>query len=200
MVQILNDHKAKSFTVDYDSLVNAIIINVGITPLRDPETIKDSEIVYLKALWDTGATNSVVTKATAKKLGLVSIGKTKVFHAGGESTTNVFLVNLFLPNRFLVPVKVTECDDNTQFGLIIGMDIISRGDFAITNCNGRTAVSFRMPSLEKIDYNKQSATLPSVQKPVILEKKQQRNDMCACGSKKKYKNCCGQNQQSVHHN
>lgn len=200
MVNIINDNKPKSFTVDYDSLVNAIIVNVGITPLKSPETIKDSEIVYFKALWDTGATNSVVTKDTAKKLGLVSIGKTKVFHAGGESTTNVFIVNIFLPNRIIFPVKVTECDDSTTFGLIIGMDIISRGDFSITNTNGRTAVSFRIPSLERIDYVKQAPKMLNVQKPVIIQKKQGRNDLCACGSNQKYKNCCGKNQQSIHYN
>jgi hypothetical protein len=39
-----------------------------------------------------------------------------------------------------------------NFGAIIGMDIIRRGDFAITNANGKTKMSFRMPSLKAIDF------------------------------------------------
>jgi Aspartyl protease/SEC-C motif len=200
MVQIINDHRAKSFTVDFKTLVNAIIIKVGITPYKPFEDIKDSEIVYYNSLWDTGATNSVVTKATAKELGLVSTGKTRVFHAGGESTVNVFFVNIFLPNKIIFPLRVTECDDSTNFGLIIGMDIITQGDFSITNTNSRTAVSFRVPSLEKIDYVKLTPNTQLVQKPIIVEKKQQRNGLCACGSNLKYKNCCGKDNLSLHHN
>lgn len=79
MVQIINDHRAKSFTVDFNSLVSAIIIRVGITPLKPYKDIKDSEIVYYNSLWDTGATNSVVTKATAKELGLVSTARQRFF-------------------------------------------------------------------------------------------------------------------------
>jgi hypothetical protein len=44
MFQVINDQRAKSFTVDFDSLVSAIIIKVGITPLKPSEDIKDSEI------------------------------------------------------------------------------------------------------------------------------------------------------------
>ena len=32
----------------------------------------------------------------------------------------------------------------------------------------------------------------SVQQPIIADKKPGRNDLCPCGSGKKYKNCCGQ--------
>jgi hypothetical protein len=32
------------------------------------------------------------------------------------------------------------------------MDIITQGDFAITNFGGRTMFSFRLPSLESIDF------------------------------------------------
>jgi hypothetical protein len=115
MVKLNSDHNPKSFTLDYDGLARAIISKVGITPLKKLDDIDDKEILNLNALWDTGATNSVVTKDTAKKLGLVSIGKTKVHHAGGDSETNVFLVQLFLPNRITLSAKVTECDDSTQF-------------------------------------------------------------------------------------
>ena len=36
------------------------------------------------------------------------------------------------------------------------MDIIKHGDFSITNTNNRTTFSFRTPSIQEIDYVKES--------------------------------------------
>ena len=36
--------------------------------------------------------------------------------------------------------------------ILIGMDIITMGDFAITNCDGQSCWTFRMPAVEKIDF------------------------------------------------
>lgn len=38
--------------------------------------------------------------------------------------------------------------------VLIGMDILSQGDFAVTHFEGKTCFSFRMPSIRRIDYNK----------------------------------------------
>ena len=38
------------------------------------------------------------------------------------------------------------------FGVIVGMDVICHGDFAITNVSGETWISFRTPSCQAIDY------------------------------------------------
>jgi len=37
---------------------------------------------------------------------------------------------------------------------LIGMDVITLGDFSITNHNGITCMSFRVPSSHEIDYVK----------------------------------------------
>lgn len=36
--------------------------------------------------------------------------------------------------------------------VLIGMDVISKGDFAISNYNGKTQFSFRIPSQNDVDY------------------------------------------------
>jgi len=36
------------------------------------------------------------------------------------------------------------------------MDIINRGDFIINNMGGATSFSFRIPSLERVDYTKEA--------------------------------------------
>lgn len=147
----------QAFTQKYNELSNRIITAVGLSPAFNPAD-HQKELPYpiteFNALWDTGATRSVLTASTVKELNLISVGTTVVNHAGGSSPSNTYAVNFFLPNRVLVSgVLVSECDDLAgNFGAIIGMDIITSGDLAITNANGKTWVSFRVPSINGIDY------------------------------------------------
>jgi hypothetical protein len=71
----------------------------------------------------------------------------------------------------------------------MGMNIISMGDFSITNLGGNTTMSFRVPSIQRIDY---VAGMKTGQQ-IIKDKLPSRNDPCPCGSGKKYKYCCGKN-------
>ena len=106
------------------------------------------------SLWDTGATRSVITQEVATKLELLAEGTAKVFHAQGSKHVPKYFVNLGLPNRVqVVGVEVVEgilkgCD------VLIGMDIINMGDFAVTNQDGVTMLSFQMPSVNHIDFVK----------------------------------------------
>lgn len=113
------------------------------------------------AIWDTGATHSAITKNVVDDLKLQPTGVRETRHAGGKSSNNTYLVNIALPNKVMVPhVRVTEVqlipDDNVsddkQPQLLIGMDIIGLGDFAVTNANNKTTFSFRIPSVEEIDF------------------------------------------------
>lgn len=151
------------------------------------------EIKQFIGLWDTGASGTVITKRVVDELDLKPIGQAKVFHANGESIVNVYAINLFLPNQVAFQfIKVTEGVLN-GFDLLIGMDIITNGDFSITNVGGKTTFSFRVPSVKEVDFVKEINLQPS--KPIISNKpitsKVGRNDLCPCGSWKKYKQCHG---------
>ena len=158
----------------------------------DPKTQPPPGPPYTtSALWDTGATNSLVTKDTANKMGLVPVGTCMMSHAGGSDPTNRYLVNIDLPNGVSVfGVTVLECQEIPgQIGAIIGMDIITQGDFSITNVSGKTVLSFRIPSVETIDYVSQAKRLTFAGVG--------RNAPCPCGKKGpngqpvKFKHCCG---------
>lgn len=59
-----------------------------------------------------------------------------------------------MPNNVIVQNVIVACADlGINIDLLIGMDIISLGDFAITNVNGKTIFSFRLPSVSIIDFN-----------------------------------------------
>jgi hypothetical protein len=47
-----------------------------------------------------------------------------------------------------------RASENTVEGcdVLIGMDVITTGDLAITNHNGKTTFSFRAPACEEIDF------------------------------------------------
>ena len=44
--------------------------------------------------------------------------------------------------------------------VLIGMDIINRGDFAVTNQNRKTKFSFRFPSIGDIDFVEEDENPP----------------------------------------
>jgi hypothetical protein len=148
----------RAFTIKFSGRTNRIVTPLGITPAFDPTKYQDKEppfsVLQKTALWDTGATNSVLTSGTVKELDLTPIGATNVNHAGGTSLSKTYLVNFMLPNGVGVSgVIVSECEDIAgEFGAIIGMDIITRGDLALTNVNNETCMSFRIPSMQTIDY------------------------------------------------
>ena len=74
------------------------------------------------AIWDTGATRSVISQKVVDACGLEAIGVQKVYHAQGEaSDVEAFLVNIGLPN-------------NVEFqGLRVTLGVLRSADVLIRN-------------------------------------------------------------------
>lgn len=179
----------QAFTVRANGLVNRIMTPVMILPPFDPRTHPAPSGCAANAVWDTGATRSVIRPEVATKLGLQPTGQAVCETAGGTTNNPTHLVNIGLPNRTLVTgVLVSESPNLKGFEALIGMDVIAMGDFAITNAGGRTTMSFRLPSISCIDY--------VVESNRIMKARVGRNAPCPCGKKKpngdpvKFKNCC----------
>ena len=143
----------KAFTLTGDGILPALKTECGICEAFDPlENKTHPPIIHFTALWDTGASNTVISKNVVDQLSLKPSGKSKVYHANGESTVNSYQVNLFLPNQVAFQfMRVTE-GILTDFDMLIGMDIICTGDLCITNFQGKTIMTFRIPSQSGIDY------------------------------------------------
>ena len=74
----------------------------------------------------------------------------------GAADANAYLIKLTLPNDVVFPsLMVTEGSLGEEIGVLIGMDVISCGDFAVTNRDNRTIFTFRMPSIARHDYVKE---------------------------------------------
>ena len=176
----------QSFTVEFGTVVPQLITDCGVCEAYLPNPNKVHPKVYtFKALWDTGATITTISKNIVSTLGLTPIGFGDVSHAGGTAKAGVYILNVILPNGLESrPMKVLD-GVLGDFDILIGMDIIHQGDFAVTHSDGKTTFTFRIPSTEKIDFV--NATPKTNQ--IAVSNKVGRNDPCPCGSGKKYKKC-----------
>ena len=162
-------------------------INPNYTKIRDK---------YI-AIWDTGATNTVISEKLAQELNLTPIGKASVSTAGGIIEVNKYLLGLKLPNNLQIRNVMITAGKLNGTDFLIGMDIITLGDFSVTNLNDKTTFSFRYPSCETIDYVMQAKELRRkyLQKSLKqMEKEIKKGGKCPCGSGKQFRYCHGKEQ------
>jgi hypothetical protein len=182
--------QVRSFTTAYDGIVRVLTSEVRVQQAFDvklpPPTVPTTEY---KAIWDTGATGTSITRKVATECGLKPTGMCRIRTPSGEGEAYTYFVSLYLPNHVCIPqIRVAEAI-LSDADVLIGMDVIAHGDFAVTNHQGKTHVSFRMPSVECIDFVKQQPQTIQVDDKSF--RKVGRNEPCPCGSGKKYKRCCG---------
>jgi hypothetical protein len=149
---------ALAFTARSGAISLVLQSPVQVSEAFNPQSSVPRPVVQTyTAIWDTGATNTVITSKVVAELGLKPSGKVKVRGVGPAGTSqehdsNTYLINILLPNNVnIVGVRVSEnavdgCD------VLIGMDVITTGDLAITNHNSKTTFSFRAPACEEIDF------------------------------------------------
>lgn len=133
----------------------------GLTPMLLTDITMRSSLsnssASVKALWDTGATNSCISKEIAQSMGLVPTGFRNIHTPSGECQCPTYLVNVLLPNEVEIQ-DVVVCGTEIRkqgFDMLVGMDIILLGDFVVTNKDKQTLFSFCYPAQSRIDYVKQ---------------------------------------------
>lgn len=148
--------RRSGFTLRFSGRARILDSKIGLSEAYDPaEGGAQPDVREFGGIWDTGASGSVITKSVVSTLNLQPIDEQRVQTANGEREANVYLVNIYLPNRVVVSgVRVTD-GDLLATDVLIGMDIINAGDFAITNAGGQTCMSFQIPSFRRIDFVKE---------------------------------------------
>ena len=119
----------------------------------------NEKLFEIRALWDTGATFSSISKELAEKLQLSPKGIYQTHSANDSKISNGYDIFLILnkDTNYIFPITVTIADNihNMGIDMLIGMDVITQGDFAISTYNGETCFSFRVPSKGFIDFKEQ---------------------------------------------
>ena len=149
---ISSNEKYFPYDLEYSHIVREIKTTISVYASSDSI---EGKITKCEAVWDTGATHSVISKKVANELDLISIDKKIVGGIGQEVESDIVVATILLPNgtvltdiRFLVN-NIPGAD------VLIGMDIISIGDFNISNASGKTLFSFVIPPYKnKISYSK----------------------------------------------
>ena len=118
----------------------------------------DGRSIKIIGIWDTGATNSSITHKVIEALNLAPSGIVNIATANGVHQGFTYIVNIGLPNNVLITgLNVTDAILGDDCDALIGMDIIVHGDFAISNYNGQTIMSFRTPPKEHIDFTSKNS-------------------------------------------
>ena len=80
----------------------------------------------------------------------------KIIGINGESVTEVAIISICFPNSAIInDVRVAICNMSPGNEMIIGMDVITQMDIAITNGGQQTQFSFAIPPFdERIDFCK----------------------------------------------
>lgn len=124
--------------------------------LKNEVTIQyNGKEIQVVALWDTGATNTCISQKVVQDLSLIATGKATMTTPSSQADErNTYLVGIVLPNNVKVNdhVVIDSDIDNQNIGMLIGMDIITMGDFSVSNFNNQTIFTFRIPSECKTDY------------------------------------------------
>lgn len=142
-----------AFTTKYDGLVSELVQDVQISEAFHPSSgAQPPQRRHAKAIWDTGATESAISKEVVADLGLQPIDRRQTHTANGTRIADVYLVNVYLPNRVAFSgVRVSDADIH-GCDVLVGMDIIGSGDFAVTHRHGKTWMTFQVPSTHATDY------------------------------------------------
>ncbi|MGD2091322.1 MAG: retroviral-like aspartic protease family protein [Candidatus Aminicenantes bacterium] len=140
----------QAFRNCYDHIVRELVTDAAIKSAAILVGEDEPIWINVKAVWDTGATQTVITNRIVKRLKLKPTGKAIVFGVNSQTIVNRYMVDIELPNKIKFSTfEVLESDLNSQdIDLLVGMDIIQKGDFIISNANGKTTFSFCIPPLE----------------------------------------------------
>lgn len=146
---------SKAFTLKGKEILSAIKTEIRISSIvRDLKRPINKDKKWI-GVWDTGASKSSISQRVVDELGLISVGNIVISTSNGVVTVNAYYVDFTLPNDETVKYILVSCADlGDETDVLIGMDIISLGDFSITNANNQTTFSFRMPPESEIDYTK----------------------------------------------
>jgi len=156
----MSEIKSLAFRIDYLTKVRELKTNVTVFAVSAPPPNKSAVV---SAIWDTGATHSVITPSLAEYLKLFPIDSANIIGVTNEKPESVpvSIIHIALPNNVLISAR-RVCITNIGGGadMLIGMDIISIGDFLISNFGNKTSFSFVIPPFpDQPDWVKRSVLI-----------------------------------------
>jgi len=148
---------------DNDGNLKHVILDVQLRVKHPPcfsgnPTVNTINICKVGAIVDTGATVCAITKRKARELGLIPTGEYPFTSTGGRGLFAMYVLDVIFPKgKVFENIEVSEMSDDEECDFLIGMNIISQGDMALTRVDGIAAFSFRVPPAGKyIEFEKEA--------------------------------------------
>ena len=146
---------AQCLTIRYGRLVDSLVTPCAVSRAWEPRSsLPQPDSFSFEAVLDTGAVRSGVSTNVVETCGLRPMSFTAVNTAHGViEELSTFLVNIWLPPGIAIAgLPVIGIDQMQNADIVIGIDIIGQGDFAVTNADQETIVTFRFPPQGGIDF------------------------------------------------
>ncbi len=182
--------RIKALTIPHNGITRVLSTECGISDAISLLEIQQGkphpQVKNFMAVWDTGASSSAISQKVADALGLIQTGWGFSDTASGTVKVRKYGINIILPSNVGFPSVKVSCN-NMKVDVLIGMDIITRGDFCITNLNRQTKFTFQTPSTHSYDFKKELDKYEKIHETW----KKHGNNKCPCGSGKTWENCHG---------
>jgi len=137
----------RGFFTTYKGITNTLITPAGILPASMTRITSDFAPVEITALWDTGAVGTCIQPWLKDRLNLRLYNPSGMLTGvGGSIKAYIALVDIHLAYNLIIqdhPVHIVEFPGNAD--ILIGMDILSMGNFAVCNADNITSFSFIIP-------------------------------------------------------
>ncbi|GHU70751.1 hypothetical protein FACS189450_05690 [Spirochaetia bacterium] len=139
--------KYRALFVGHQVLAKRILTSAKIMPALTDNKNLHNLAVNVNAVWDTGAMFTCITPSVQDRLKLSPSGKATINGVTGKALVDIVRVAIRLPND----IDIEFCDVLVadfrvrDVDMLIGMDIISLGDFVVCNMDGQTSFSFAVP-------------------------------------------------------
>ena len=146
------DGKTYSCLFPYSQKNAVIVDSIFCTEIDNSNESKYIE-VKVKALIDTGANGTCISHRLASACNLERVSVMKIVSAQGSGLAPVYKADIKLPCGTLFEnVLVTEVAGSDNFDIIIGMDILSHGDIALTGSKEGIVFSMCFPTRNQPVY------------------------------------------------
>lgn len=177
-----------AITREFDLKNKQITLDCKVSEPSTPDVLSPP-MLDIKAIVDTGCMTTSVSRGVINQLGITTpCGVSHGFDgANGAGTCTPYLIDLYLPNGISAKGIKVDCLDNMKPDMLIGMDILLQGDFCISTGGGKGKFTFQVPATHSTDYEEELVKIEKMHANYIKHG----NNMCPCGSGKKWGNCHG---------
>lgn len=135
-----------SFNCKYDEISRWLYSDVNIAACSSQTKYKRE----WKAMWDTGASRSVISSNVVRALHLKPVTKMTAHTPSSSAVTFGYYIDLYLPNNLKIDNLLVMEADPYGCDMLIGMDVITKGDLMVNNSDGKTSFTFRVSIPDEI--------------------------------------------------